>query len=416
MSATIYSISEYDNYAYETTTIDAADNWVKVYSDSVNKGNSKVKKFDTPTLYGFDCEIKKGDPHPYCVMLNWITINEFQGLDLSQYKYLNIHGTYSSPSELDFIRISLRQFDMNYSQMYKNHTYKFNLIEIKRKDFDDIMHINLTKLSVPFWWITMMKGNKVDSLVDITNVPLIEISTGTHASFGTHKIRITKFVFFKEIISKADIYEYILFYWGAFIFLLLTITSIYFSLLLIEKNKDENNLKQLNFALSARSSELEIINKTDELTGVFNRAGMHSKMVECINENTLPITVVMIDIDHFKKINDNFGHQSGDKVLEKFGELLNNFIVSDESVSRFGGEEFLILMPNKSTNEVLSRLEDLRYLIETTDMNIGKKITASMGVATSFQKIEFQKLIGKADNALYVAKNNGRNCVKQGSD
>ncbi|WP_422382472.1 GGDEF domain-containing protein [Marinicellulosiphila megalodicopiae] len=416
MSATISALNNYEKYSYETTTINVADNWVKVYSDSISQGNSWSKKVEEGASQGFDCEIKKGDPHPYCIMLNWITPSEFQGLNLSLYKYMTIHGTYDSPSMNDFLRVSLRQFDLGYTQMNKVHTYKYNLIEIQRKNFKDEIRIDLSDLSVPFWWMSMMKGQKVDSFVAINNVPLIEVSTGTHATIGEHKLRISSFDFDREVVPITKVYEYILLVWGCFIFLILMIVSIYFAILLRTKVDNEKNLIQINTALSLRSAELEIFNKTDELTGVLNRAGMQNKMMDCMSQDVLPLTVVMVDLDHFKKINDRYGHQTGDVVLANLGELLNKFIKNDESVSRFGGEEFMILMPNQTFEMVKERIEALRVEIETYDMPIDKPVTASFGVATSIYRIEFKQLIEKADNALYVAKNNGRNCIKHEGD
>jgi len=150
-----------------------------------------------------------------------------------------------------------------------------------------------------------MKGVKTNSLVDISNVPLIEIATGTHASLGEYKFRTSRFEFDREIISIAQVYEYILFSWGAFVFLILAILSIYFTFTLKAKIKAESNLIQINEALARRSKELEYVNKRDELTGVLNRTGMQDKMLKCIQSKISPLTIVMIDIDNFKMINDD---------------------------------------------------------------------------------------------------------------
>ena len=413
LAATIFSILKYDTYAYQTTTINAEDNWVKVYSDSIDHGKSWSKKIVTPESKGFDCEIKEGSLHPYCIMLNWITFNEFQGLDLSQYKYMRIHLTYNPPNENDFLRVSLRHFDPSYTQFNIINTYKYNLIEIQKRNFTNIINIDLDQLIVPHWWLSMMKGEKINSTTEITNIPLIEISTGTHASIGSHKLRVSKIEFDKEIISLAKVYEYILLTWGLFTFLTLTLLSAYFAITLRIKSRNESNLIQINQALAKRSTELEYVNKTDELTGVLNRAGMQANMIRCIKNEISPVTIVMIDIDHFKKINDTYGHQTGDIVLQEFGKTLSDFIKSKESVSRFGGEEFMILIPNKSTNDVYDRIESLRQLIESKDMQIDHNVTASFGIASTTGKIDFKSLIEKADNALYVAKNSGRNCIKR---
>mgnify|MGYP003385251921 CR=1 FL=1 len=410
--ASIISIIKYDTYAYETTTILSEDNWVKVYADSIDHGNSRAKKINELPHKGFDCTIKEGTDHPYCIMLNWISANEFQGMDLSKFNIMRIHGTYESPNENDFLRISLRNFDFDYTQIHKVNTYKYNTIEIQKKDISNVIEVDLSQLIVPHWWISLMRGVNTNNLVEIDNVPLIEISTGTHATFGDHKLRISKIEFDSEIISIETVYEYIVVVWGLFIFTILTILSIYFAFTLRIKIRNENNLIQINQALAKRSKELEYVNKTDELTGVLNRAGMQAKMLECIDNHVSPITLVMIDIDFFKSINDTLGHHKGDVVLNTFGKILISFTKSNESVSRFGGEEFIFLIQNQTTKEVFEKIERLRQYIEEYDFNIDRAVTASFGIATATDKIDFKTLIEKADNALYVAKSQGRNCIK----
>jgi len=98
--------------------------------------------------------------------------------------------------------------------------------------------------------------------------------------------------------------------------------------------------------------------------------------------------------------------------LQKFGKILTNFTSENESVSRFGGEEFMLLIPNQTKAQVHIRIEQLKDLIQHHNMGIQKNITASFGIAISYSKIDFKELINKADNALYVAKNSGRNCIK----
>ena len=408
----IVSILKFDSYAYATTTILSDEIWVKVYADSIAQGNSRAKKIDKLPYKGFDCIINEGTSHPYCIMLNWITLNEYQGLDLSQFNFMRIHGTYDAPNENDFLRISLRNFDYDYTQINRVNTYKYNSIEIQKKDITNIIEVDLSQLIVPHWWMSMMKGVNTENSVEINNVPLIEISTGTHATFGKHTLRISKIEFDKQVISLAQVYEYIVVVWGLFIFTILTILSIYFTFTLRIKTRNENNLIQINQALAKRSKELEFVNKTDELTGVLNRTGMQEKMLECIENHVTTITLVMIDIDFFKKINDTLGHHKGDIVLNNFGKILISFTQINESVSRFGGEEFILLIQNQTTQSVLEKIERLRQYIEKFDFDIDRTVTASFGIATATHKIDFKSLIEKSDNALYLAKSQGRNCIK----
>ena len=190
-------------------------------------------------------------------------------------------------------------------------------------------------------------------------------------------------------------------------------TSMVFLLINLKKTKrSEQNLMAINDVLSVKSAELELISQHDELTGLLNRTGLKSKMIECLDKKQYPLTVVMIDVDFFKKINDTFGHQKGDTVLSNLGGLLKEFVQDEESVSRFGGEEFIVLMPEKSIEDVMDRLDRLRLQIQDTDMDIDQDVTASFGLASSQEYAGIKNLIDCADSALYQAKQEGRNCIR----
>jgi diguanylate cyclase (GGDEF)-like protein len=131
------------------------------------------------------------------------------------------------------------------------------------------------------------------------------------------------------------------------------------------------------------------------------------------------VAVVMIDLDHFKKINDQYGHQAGDYVLEKLGSIITDYVRSSDLPCRFGGEEFSILLPNTAESGGLKFASRLRELIEETEFTFQKKnipVTASMGVCEYQEGIDAKGLIENADKALYLAKESGRNLVLTYSD
>jgi len=335
-----------------------------------------------------------------------------KGKDFSKYHKMRIYGSYTTPKKNDLLRIMLLNFDPSYSTDGKMNTYKYNMIELQSKDLGTPIEIDLSTLAVPNWWANNMKGKDVNTNVDITNIPVIEVSTGSGASYGLHKLRINRVELDTRIITLNKLYERIIIMWGILLLVFVISTIAYLIITLKKSKRSEQNLRAINDVLSVKSAELELISKHDELTGLLNRTGLKSKMVECLDKQLYPLTLVMIDVDFFKKINDTFGHQKGDKVLSTLGQLLRNFAQDEESVSRFGGEEFILLMPNKDTNDVMGRLEKLRQQIACADMDINQKVTASFGLASSHEYSEFKQLIDSADSALYRAKNDGRNCIR----
>jgi diguanylate cyclase len=156
--------------------------------------------------------------------------------------------------------------------------------------------------------------------------------------------------------------------------------------------------------------------RKDPLTQLYNRrAFMHYyELYTTKKKDVLPLSVAFIDIDHFKNVNDAYGHIVGDVVLQKVSSLIKNNLRSIDIISRYGGEEFVVILPFCNEEDARQIMERIRYTTEThpivvEDLNIN--ITLSVGIATS-PVIEAKKLLEEADSALYAAKENGRNQVE----
>ncbi|MBU0767802.1 MAG: diguanylate cyclase [Proteobacteria bacterium] len=165
---------------------------------------------------------------------------------------------------------------------------------------------------------------------------------------------------------------------------------------------------------------MELAN-TDPLTGLLNRrafmARMGQEMLRAKRKKT-PLSLILTDIDHFKSVNDTHGHQAGDLVLQRFASQLTTSARPYDFVGRYGGEEFVVCLPEADGGQAVSVAERMRRQIEDMEIMLPDesrsiRITASFG--TAFYSIEsgenIDLLIKKADDALYLAKNKGRNCV-----
>ena len=123
----------------------------------------------------------------------------------------------------------------------------------------------------------------------------------------------------------------------------------------------------------------------------------------------------MTDLDHFKRVNDTYGHDAGDKVLAAFADLLRKQTRATEILARFGGEEFIALMPHTGLKHALSTAERIRETLASTRIEpLSERVTASFGVAELTTGEEGDSLLRRVDKALYAAKNSGRNCVIAG--
>jgi len=156
----------------------------------------------------------------------------------------------------------------------------------------------------------------------------------------------------------------------------------------------------------------------DALTGVGNRAALSRGLyreIEMANRHGRNLGLIMVDIDHFKRVNDNLGHLAGDKVLQTIVHCLASTIRVTDSLYRFGGEEFVILLPETDDAGVLRLAKRIRRRVEKLTLHYQDtefRITVSIGI-TNFHKNDDEKnLIKRADNALYRCKNEGRNCIR----
>ena len=163
----------------------------------------------------------------------------------------------------------------------------------------------------------------------------------------------------------------------------------------------------------------EINNKAnkDYLTGMYNRRYLFDNGEKIYNEHknkNNDFAVALIDIDKFKAINDTYGHDVGDMAIKEVGNILNQAIQKDVLISRMGGEEFCILLYNRTKDEIMVLLEKIRNLFESNQIefeNHKLKYTVSIGCSFEFGK-NLDEMIQKADNGLYEAKNSGRNKVR----
>ena len=153
----------------------------------------------------------------------------------------------------------------------------------------------------------------------------------------------------------------------------------------------------------------------DKLTNIFNRLKIDTYLqnqVEECNNSTNKLSLIFFDIDHFKQVNDTYGHKVGDYVLQEISKVISNHIRKDDFFGRWGGEEFLIILPNIELEEAVKVAEKLRKVIENHTFREVGKITCSFGVVSCKKSERVNEIIERVDTLLYKAKENGRNRVE----
>lgn len=158
-------------------------------------------------------------------------------------------------------------------------------------------------------------------------------------------------------------------------------------------------------------SELRFLADTDSLTGFYNRRKIEevlAREIERSHRYGNPLSILFIDVDNFKELNDTYGHKAGDEVLRKIAKIIDRELRRTDYVGRFGGEEFLIVLPETTAERAFRVAERIRDRIEQTDFGVDK-VTVSIGVTELKKDEDASTLFNRVDRAMYLAKERGKN-------
>jgi len=189
-----------------------------------------------------------------------------------------------------------------------------------------------------------------------------------------------------------------------------------------QRNKDlksiVSKLQQSQIQVQQQNKQLNYLATRDPLTDCLNRRAFNEQFkiqFEKARNNATQLSCIMVDIDHFKLVNDNYGHATGDEVIKMLADILKSSVRTDDLVGRYGGEEFCLVLPGTDVRVALQTAERIRLRIKDESARryeFGPRVTVSLGVACTGDPTETaEQLNGLADEALYVAKNSGRNQV-----
>ncbi len=291
---------------------------------------------------------------------------------------------------------------------------KFINVFLPTADLSPDLTVTLHELSVAEWWITAWKVPRPLSFPDLHHVLSVGIDFPQPTVAGRHDFKLKKLEFVGEWISKEHWYLGILSFWSIAI-----VFNAYYSLWSIKRKSTVERLKlqaliNKNSTLEYESYHYKQMSMVDPLTGLFNRNGVSDFIVSNYeSKDGSKVSLIIVDIDFFKKVNDAYGHDVGDQVLAKFGEILRGNIRTTDRAARWGGEEFIIVLPNSTLEAAHAIAEKLRLIVEQTLFEgvPNLRVTISLGVGEIQEEESFHLLFGRVDRALYEAKSTGRNRV-----
>ncbi|HKE94538.1 MAG TPA: GGDEF domain-containing protein, partial [Povalibacter sp.] len=293
-----------------------------------------------------------------------------QGVDLSRYKTLNLAVRYTGKSQ--YVRVSIRSFDPRFSKIEDGNSTKFNFVNIPAKDLAQPIALSMSEFTVAEWWVTSYNQPRAYSQLDFSNAVVlnIDLQGNIDLSGSQHEFQVEKIEFVGDWISAEYWYLGILCIW-------MILGTTYGTSQWLRMRREKEKYQKLS--------------TIDALTSVLNRQGI-DQFVVALGITGVSASVIVIDLDHFKRINDERGHHVGDRVLRTMGEILRSCTRNTDAVGRWGGEEFVLVCPGASLASAVELAEKLRHQIMMTDFIPEEPlpITASFGVATSSNNQGFE--------------------------
>ena len=360
-----------------------------------------------------DCDIRPGYAWPYCNLV-FALGKPPRGVDLSAYGSVTVEASLDGPEKAKQLRVFLLNFNPVYSKQGEDGSAKpqeFVYDPQARPKLD----VRLAQFAVSSWWANEHPVDAEHSGPEMDNIVAVEVATGGNVQPGHHVLRLHRIDFTGKVVSPAAFRLGVIAFWGvlALVWSLAHALRLRRDLALTRHGKAA--LENLNKQLRDDARHLTNVAKRDALTGVLNRHGLRDELARAAargDERFFPVSIVFVDIDHFKRVNDTHGHAVGDQVITQIADVICGAVLRDDLCARWGGEEFLLIFPATKVSDARAIAERLRRAMHQRDWPMGLRVTGSFGVAQASAGEDLVEAIRRADEAMYAAKSHGRDRVE----
>jgi diguanylate cyclase (GGDEF)-like protein len=383
-------------YPNETTTL-------SIFSDESIGGNSQVLWIDQANSK-YQCTVPDTTLSQYCgASITWWYEDGPKTYDLRGFQRLILDITYqgSTPNLVVNLYNTLQPIE----GIIETTVAKSMSASVRSQDFNSRVNVDFNDFRVADWWITQHNIPREFAHVELNEITSVGISPIAPFSHQADIIQINAIYVAGTYFSKESLYASLLLFWA----LLLSSEALFHYWTLRQRVKRDAAKLQ---SLSDISAKYKVKAETDKLTGLSNREGLAQTLMAIEQSDTKSsYALLLIDVDHFKGLNDQFGHDVGDLVLEELAQSINRSIRSTDIVCRWGGEEFVVLFRYTKLQDVYPFAEKIRLEIARSSFagTLKLPIYVSIGAALMSVDDSFEKTFKLADQALYAAKRAGRN-------
>lgn len=392
--------------------IPSANGHVYIYGDSNSAGQSMASWVDFEHMI-WQCNIEDdGRSHSCGATVSLGENTAEKGVDLSGYDHLVLGLDYKGGDKR--LRFYTRNFIPGVSNKDNSQSAQFSNALIPAQFINGTFSIDLSEFFVAEWWINEYQVPRDAMRSNFKKTLFFGVDLNYPSVPGLHTFQLKKLEFVGLWVSKETWYLGILVFWIAAIFFRGAYNLWQLKMQYDAEHARLDSLISQNSILENETNHYKQLSMLDQLTGLLNRHGAtHYIDKNFSEEKNQQVALIIIDIDYFKKINDTYGHNGGDLILQKVAHLLRDNIRATDYAARWGGEEFLLIMPATNLTDAHQLAETLRVQVERAyfEEQPDLKVTISLGVGAIDDVEPFHMLFRRVDVALYQAKAQGRNRV-----
>ena len=382
-------------------TIRPDSGWsTRAADDRVEAGNSISLDLTDNSQFAFSYNIREGKTNPFAALLMLPPQDALVNLTWMETVTITAH---TEGQKSGAYRLQLRNRDEEYYASDDHISLRYDEVCLTLTDQPTSQTIHIDNFYVPAWWIERMSVPLEDSRPKFDRVAGIELNTSNLTDGRECRAIISEIKFSGRWISASFFYKSMLAMWLCFGGLVALSQIIG-----LRKSLTQSKEKQLN--LQHRAAKLEDLATLDPLTQLYNRRGMRTHASHAMQDAKQlgnNFSLIMFDIDNFKTLNDQHGHSYGDDVLQQVAWVAKENLTEDAALSRWGGEEFLMICKGCELDRASELAQQLRKKVEEE-----VKVTCSFGVCEVSPESEFSEALDLVDDCLYQAKSAGKNCVK----
>lgn len=333
-----------------------------------------------------------------------------RGVDLRAFDAIELSLDYDGPA--DRIRLSMSNFESAFSRPGDVMSTKFLAVTFSVREVDESVLIGLDELSVADWWLQDRKVRRQWALPAFDNIVRIGVD---FIQPGRHQVRVKRIVLVGRWIRTVPLMYVIL---SAWTLLFIGEGAIRYGYALVKHRRERRMIIQTEARKTRQEEErhrLAVLTEVDPLTGLYNRAGLSAQLLAMFdNTAQADVGVLMIDLDHFRQLNDRWGYDMGDRVLKAYAAALAASLRADDIPARWDGEAFVVVCRNQTEGTLLAFAEKLRRMAGNYRFGgeLNLTITISVGFTIARPGEAFDDAFQRADQALQLAKQRGRDRVE----